>query len=381
MDPLDRRRFLASLPLLATTGLLSADAAETPRLIPRQRNPDNLESPFDALQGFLTPNRLFYVRNHFAAPQGIDPSAWRLQVSGAVQRPLELTLAQLRELPSRTMPLTLECAGNGRAFLTPKAKGVPWQLGAVSTAEWTGVPLAAVLDRAGVRSSAVEVVLEGADRGAPGNEPRPPGAIHFARSLPLEKARRPEVLLAWAMNGKELMAEHGFPLRAIVGGWYGMAAVKWLTRLVLVETPFRGYWQTVDYAVWKNQGGEPALQAITEMSVKSLIARPAAGTVLAAGKDHEIAGAAWTGESEVVRVEVSTDEGRTWSDARLRGEVVPFAWRLWTHTWRPAAPGKYVLMARATDRRGRTQPSAHDPARRNYMVSYVLPVPVEVRAG
>src|SRR5207244_2932017 len=138
----------------------------------------------------------FYVRNHFPTP-ALDAKAWRLRVEGAVDRPLELTLDQVRDLPSRTLAVTLECAGNGRAFLVPKAKGVPWELGAVSTAEWTGVPLAAVLDKAGVRPGAVEVILEGADRGEPANDPKPPGAIAFARSLPLAKARKPEVLLAW----------------------------------------------------------------------------------------------------------------------------------------------------------------------------------------
>src|SRR5262249_45961604 len=144
-----------------------------------------------ALDSFLTPNELFYVRNHFPQP-AVDAKAWRLKVEGAVERPLELTVEQVRELPSRTLPLTLECAGNGREFLVPKTKGVQWGLGAVSTAEWTGVPLGVVLERAGVRPGAVEVILEGADRGVPGNEPKPVTPIAFARSLPLDKARRPE---------------------------------------------------------------------------------------------------------------------------------------------------------------------------------------------
>jgi DMSO/TMAO reductase YedYZ molybdopterin-dependent catalytic subunit len=378
MHRLDRRGFLSALPLLAGTGLVVADVPDAPRLIPRQRNPDNLEFPFHSLKDFLTPNDLFYVRNHFPAPR-LGAKSWRLQVAGAVERPLELSLAQLQEMPSRTMPMTLECAGNGRAFLVPLPKGVIWHLGAVSTAEWTGVPLASVLQKAGVRPSAVEVVLEGADRGEPATDPKPPGTIHFARSLPLGKARRPEMLLAWAMNGKELSPDHGFPLRAVAGGWYGMAAVKWLTRVVVVERPFRGYWQTVDYAVWKRRGDEPSLEPITEMDVKSSIARPAAGAVLAAGSDHEISGAAWGGESDVVGVEVSTDGGRTWSAASLQGRPVPFAWRLWSCTWQRPAPGEYVLMARATDRRGRVQAMRRDPDRRNYMISHILPTPIEVR--
>jgi DMSO/TMAO reductase YedYZ molybdopterin-dependent catalytic subunit len=376
---LDRRLFLrhaglAALPLLAA----AEDRADAPHLIPRQRNPENLEFPFAALDSFLTPNNLFYVRNHFAAPS-LDAKAWRLRVAGAVERPLELTLEEVRELPSRSLAVTLECAGNGRSFLVPKTKGVQWDLGAVSTAEWTGVPLGAVLEKAGVRAGAVEVILEGADRGEPGNDPRPPGAVAFARSLPLAKARKPEVLLAWQMNGKELPPEHGYPLRAVVGGWYGMASVKWLTRLVVVERPFRGYWQTVDYAVWNRGGPEPSLDPITDMEPKASIARPAADEVLPAAADYRIHGAAWAGEPEVAKVEVSTDGGKTWAEATLLGKPVPFAWRLWEYTWRRPTTGKHTLLARATDVRGREQPLERDPGRRNYVITHVRPTPVEVR--
>jgi DMSO/TMAO reductase YedYZ molybdopterin-dependent catalytic subunit len=378
---LDRRDFLcaaglASLPLLAGVSLAAAD---TPGLIPRQRNPENLEFPFSSLDSFLTPNDLFYIRNHFVAPQ-LDARAWHLEVAGAVERPLKLTLEEIRNLPSTTRAMTLECAGNGREFLNPKTKGVQWALGAVSTAEWTGTPLAAVLDRAGLKSGAVEVVLEGSDHGEPGNEPKPPGPVAFARSLPLAKARKSEVMLAWAMNGKELPPAHGFPLRAVVGGWYGVASVKWLTRVVVVEKPFQGYWQTVDYASWVKVAGAPTLEAITEMQPKASIARPSAGEVLAAGKDVRIRGAAWAGEQEVALVEVSTDAGRTWDKASLLGKAVPLAWRLWEYTWHTPAAGNYTLMARATDSRGRGQPRERDPGRRGYVVNHLVPTPVEVRA-
>jgi DMSO/TMAO reductase YedYZ molybdopterin-dependent catalytic subunit len=383
---LNRRLFLhraglATLPLLASTNLWAgAQDRPAPRLITRQDNPENLEFPFATLDGFITPNNLFYVRNHFPTPQ-VNAKSWRLDVSGAVERPLRLSLDEVRELPSTTQAVTLECAGNGRTFLTPRAKGVQWDLGAVSTAEWTGTPLAVVLEKAGVRPSAVEVVLEGADRGKPTTEPTPPGEIAFARSLPLSQARKPEVLLAWAMNGKELPAAHGFPLRAVVGGWYGMASVKWLTRLVVVDKPFQGYWQTVDYSGWVRSGGEPTLEAITAMEVKASIARPAAGEVVPAGADCRIHGAAWAGEADVTKVEVSTDGGRSWEEATLTGKAVPFAWRLWEYTWRKPAAGKYTLMARATDSRNRVQPRERDPGRRSYVINHTVPTPVEVRAG
>jgi DMSO/TMAO reductase YedYZ molybdopterin-dependent catalytic subunit len=383
---LDRRLFLhraglAALPLLAPATLRADDKDRpAPRLITRQSNPENLEFPFWALDGFITPSNLFYVRSHFPTPH-LDAGAWRLEVGGAVERPLRLTLEEVRGLKAVTRAATLECAGNGRASLSPKTKGVQWDLGAVSTAEWTGVPLAAVLEKAGVRPGAVEVVLEGADRGKPGTEPLPPGEVAFARSLPMSKARKPEVLLAWAMNGRDLPPAHGFPLRAVVAGWYGMASVKWLTRVVVVEKPFQGYWQTVDYSTWTRAADQPTLDSITAMHVKASIARPAAGEVLPPGTDTRIHGAAWSGEDEVAKVEVSTDGGRSWEEATLLGTVVPFAWRLWEYTWRKPAAGKYTLIARATDGRGTTQPRERDPGRRNYVINHLLPTAVEVRAG
>jgi DMSO/TMAO reductase YedYZ molybdopterin-dependent catalytic subunit len=347
-------------------------------LIVRERNPDNLEMPFDTLDGFLTPTERFYVRNHFTAP-ALDAWGWKLRVVGAVQRPLELSYDELLAFPSRTAALTLECAGNGRSFLEPKAKGVQWGLGAVGTAEWTGVPLSAVLERAGVNPGAVDVVLEGADRGEPKNEPKPAGTLAFARGLPLAKALRPEVLLAYKMNGAPLPPAHGRPVRAVVGGWYGMASVKWLVRVTVTDRPFLGYDQTVDYAVWDRRDGPPSLLPLTEIEVKASIARPSAGEVVAAGKDYTVRGAAWAGPGDVTKVEVSTDGGATWEAAQLTGAAVPLAWRLWKYSWKAPRPGKHVLVARATDSRGRTQPMRRDPDRRAYVINHVIPTPVEAR--
>src|SRR5262249_16836123 len=200
----------------------------------------------------------------------------------AVERPLELSLDELHKLDAKTMRLTMECAGNSRVFLTPAARGVNWQFGAVGNAEWTGVPLAGVVERAGVKKTAVERTLEGCDTGTVA-DPQSPGTIPFARSLPLDKASRPEVILAWGMNGKDLTAAHGAPLRAIVGGWYGMASVKWLTRIILTERPFQGFFQSLDYTYFERAHGLATLVPITEMQVKSLIARPTQGESIAAG--------------------------------------------------------------------------------------------------
>ncbi len=369
---------LATLPLLWGGRLLGEDKPAT-LLVPREKNPDNLEFPFNTLDSFLTPNDRFYVRNHFVAP-AIEAMTWRLKVVGAVKEPLEVTYDQLLALTAETRTVTMECAGNGRAFLNPKAKGVQWELGAVSTAKWKGVPLSALLEKAGVKPEAVDVVLEGGDLGDLKGDIKPAGRWPFVRGLPLEKARKSDVLLAYQMNDAVLSKDHGFPLRAVVGGWYGMASVKWLSRIVVTDKTYLGYDQSIDYAVWEGSNGLASLTPITDMQVKASIARPIAGEVLPPNKDYRVHGAAWTGGGATIdKVEVSADGGKTWSAAKLLGKDVPLAWRLWEHTWRTPGTGKHVLMARATDTKGRTQPMERDPDRRNYMISHVLPA--EVRVG
>lgn len=378
--PLSRRDFLSqaatAAALLGAPHWLHADTPAA-KLISRVKDPVNLEFPFAALDSFLTPSDLFYIRNHYDVPK-LDARTFRLEVKGAVRKPLSLSLDDLRKLKEVKLPLTLECAGNGRSFLRPKQKGVPWELGAVSTAEWTGVPLSAVLEMAGVEKDAVDVILDGADKGDPKKEIQPPDPISFSRSLPLGKALKPETLLAWKMNGKELTPDHGYPLRGVVGGWYGMASVKWLTRIIVTKTPYLGFDQTIDYAIWTTEDGLDRLTPITETDVKASIARPFAGETIAPGKPYRIHGAAWAGESEVTKVEVSTDGGKSWSAAKLLGKAIPFCWRLWEHAWTPTA-GTTTVIARATDKRGRVQPMKHDPRRRNYMISMVQPTAVVVK--
>ena len=355
-------------------------------LITRQSQPRNLESPFWALSGPITPNHRFYVRSHFPEVPALDPATWTLTVEGAVERPCAIGYDELTAMPSRDVTATLECAGNGRVFLKPPAKGVQWERGAVSTAVWTGVPLRDLLERAGVRPGAVEVVLEGADRGKLSEEPKSPGEISFARSLPLERAtaREADVLLAWRMNGETLTPAHGFPLRAVVPGWYAMASVKWLTRLAVVDRPFAGFFQTVDYSYWERGGGEdglpPQMRPITDLDVKAQIARPAPGESLPRGTEFRVFGAAGGGGgAPVEKVEVSADGGQTWREARLLGEATPNAWRLWEFPWRtPDEPGAHSLVARATDARGNAQPAEHDPGRCGYRVNFPVPVEFDV---
>src|SRR4030088_570474 len=279
-------------------------------LIIRQKEPTNLETPFDQLDSFLTPTELFYIRSHFPAPK-LDLASYQLRIDGAVRNPLYLSYQELQDIPSETRVATLECAGNSRVFLVPQVAGAQWELGAVGNAEWTGVPLGALLERAGLEEDACEIVLEGADRGTPKEEPVPPGPIAYARSLPRDKAIQRDVLIAYQMNGRDLSPDHGYPVRAIVPGHYGMASVKWLTRIHAVREPFLGYWQTSDYGYWDYLEGRAVRRALGEMKLKSEIVRPRVYETLAPNQVYTVCGAAGVGETEVTGVAVSTDGGRT----------------------------------------------------------------------
>jgi DMSO/TMAO reductase YedYZ molybdopterin-dependent catalytic subunit len=303
--------------------------------IVRSEAPLNLEMPFSILDSFLTPTKSFYVRTHFPIP-AIDRDAWWLQVEGEVEKPFSINYEQLTALESVTAPVTLECAGNNRNFLEPKVKGVQWRLGAVGTAEWTGVRLSTLLGRAIPKANASEVILEGADGGMLEDPKSPPGESRFARSIPLEKARR-DVLLAYKMNGEDLPPEHGFPVRAIVPGWYAMASIKWLQRIIVADRPFSGYYQTIDYTYWQRtdyghwQRGEEIaeLTPLSELQIKAEIARPAEGEIVRANTSVCVRGAAWACDAEITKVELSTDGGVTWNPAELLGDSKTNAWRFW----------------------------------------------------
>jgi DMSO/TMAO reductase YedYZ molybdopterin-dependent catalytic subunit len=345
--------------------------------IVRSEDPPNLEMPFETLDGFITPTKSFYVRTHFPVPK-VDKNAWRLRIEGEVEKPLEIDYDELVKLPSKKIPVTLECAGNNRSFLEPKVKGVQWGLGAVGNAEWTGVPLSIWLDRAGVRSTAREIILEGADCGKLEDPKSPPGELNFARSIPLEKAQ--DVLLAYKMNDVDLPPEHGYPVRAIVPGWYAMASIKWLQRIVLTAHPFNGYYQTLDYAFWKRQGNNAELVPLSKMEIKAEIARPHEGETVPTNSNVRVQGAAWIGEGEITNVELSVDGGKNWSKTKLLGESKPNAWRLWEFDWKtPDQSGSATLIARATDSTGRSQPSERDWDRGTYMINHLLPITVEVK--
>jgi DMSO/TMAO reductase YedYZ molybdopterin-dependent catalytic subunit len=306
--------------------------------------------PLEALRRDVTPPGLHYILTHFDIPD-IDPAAWHLRISGAVERALELSMAALRKDPAITVPVTLECAGNGRSLLSPRPMSQPWVLEGVGTAHWTGVPLAYLLGKAGVLQNAVEVVFTGTDAGVQGGVPH-----HYARSLPIREALRADVVLAYKMNGAELPPQHGYPLRLVVPGWYGMASVKWLQSIEVVTTPFTGYQQQVAYRF--QESADDAGTPVSRIRVRSLMVPPgipefftrkrilSPGPVLLEGR-------AWSGEGAVTGVEVGIDG--TWLPAQLDKPAGGFAWRKWTLPW-VADPGEHVLSCRATDATGATQP-------------------------
>lgn len=335
--------------------------------------PENSETPLEAQAGWVTPNRLFFVRNHFSPPR-IDLDTWRLSVEGCVRRPRQWTWQELNELPQRTVFATVECAGNGRSFLRPRADGVQWAAGAIGHAEWTGVPLREILDDAQLDAHAVEILCQGADQGT---EPDHTETMHFERSLPLEKALDADTLLALRMNGELLEPDHGFPLRLFVPGWYGVAWVKWLERIVAIERPFRGYFQSVKYTVKERRGPAAETVVVGPMAVKSEILRPRQGDVLGLGPNR-IVGLAWAGEEAVARVEISTNAGGDWRPAELIGPRAAYSWTLFEATWQIETAGEYSLCARAVSESGCAQPHAHDPLHGGYMITFSRHIMVHV---
>ncbi|MEW6581814.1 MAG: sulfite oxidase, partial [Actinomycetota bacterium] len=330
-------------------------------LVVHRAHPLNCETSVPALiGGVVMPNAHFYVRNHFAIPV-LDPSAWRLDVTGLVERPLSLSLRDLQRMRTQALVVTLECAGNGRSRLDPRVEGEQWDLGAVSTAEWTGVPLVEVLDRAGATAAAREVVFRGADAGAvPGRA----GPVHYERSLTVDDARDSEALLAYAMNGEPLPVQHGYPVRLVVPEWYGMASVKWLTGIAVVAARFDGHYQAGTYFFERERDGRVTREPVTLQRVRALVTEPEPGQAVERG-DVPVRGVAWSGAAPVARVEVSLGD-RDWREARLVGDRSGHGWQWWELIARVERPGALTIRARATDLAGRTQPEVPDWNRLGY---------------
>ena len=306
------------------------------------------------------PSRHFYLRNHFAIPK-LDGERYRLSIGGLVERPFELSLSELHNLPSESRVVTLECAGNGRCSFDPAVPGEPWGLGAVSTGEWTGVPLVGLLDRAGMRSGAREIIFRGADGGRVADADAP---IRFERSLPVDRIREMDALLAYAMNGEPLSVPHGYPLRLIVPDWYAVASVKWLTEIVVTDGIFDGHFQTAKYWYEWVRDGREEREPVTLLNVRALIVAPGSGMKLPQG-DTAIRGVAWSGAASIAKVDVSLNDG-PWQEARMVGEPRRGGWQWWELLTSLDQVGPLVVRARATDLAGRAQPDEAEWNRLGY---------------
>jgi len=313
----------------------------------------DLESPVEYFNTWLTPVPHFFVRNHMHEPSELSAEDWRLTVGGEVEKSLTLTLAELSKLETHSVVNTLECAGNGRSLHRPQVPGIQWGKGGVSTARFSGPRLRDVLQRAALKSAGKHVMFRGLDE-VPGKVPP------FIRSIPIEKALDSDTLIATHMNGAPLTKHHGFPARALVPGWVGAASCKWLTEIKVLETEFAGNFMNPGYR-FPNQPGKPGepvkpedTHPLTSLNVKSVISGPSDGGSVKAGALH-VHGAAWAGEADIVKVEVSTDDGATWNPGKLGHEQAHYAWRLWSFDWKGKA-GDYSVQSRATDSQGRTQP-------------------------
>jgi DMSO/TMAO reductase YedYZ molybdopterin-dependent catalytic subunit len=325
--------------------------------------------PLEILREPITPPGLHYLLIHWDIPE-VDAATWRLELGGLVADALELSLADLQARPRRTVAVTLECAGNGRALLPGHEASQPWLTEAVGTAEWTGTPLAPLLDEAGLRSGAREIVFTGLDRGFQG------GVEHdYERALTIDEAMREEVILAYEMNGAPLLPQHGFPVRLVVPGWYGMTHVKWLRAITAIADEFRGWQQEEAYRI----DGVP----VTRILPRSLLIPPGIPDFLTrertiGGGHTTLRGRAWSGWAPIERVEVSTNGGEAWHDAVLEEPVGRWAWRGFAYDWEAAA-GRHELCCRATDAAGNVQPLEGEWNSGGYCNNAVHRVPVTVR--
>jgi sulfane dehydrogenase subunit SoxC len=333
--------------------------------------------PLEALRYDVTPVGLHYLLVHYDIPV-VDAETWRLRIGGRVRGELELSLDELRARPAVREPVTMECAGNGRAQLAPRPFSQPWLLEAVGTGEWGGTPLRPLLEEAGLGDAAVEVLFTGLDRGTEAGIEQ-----SYERSLPLDEALRDEVLLAYELNGRPLPPQHGFPLRLVVPGWYGMTNVKWLDRVTVLDHRYDGYQQRQAYRLREEEGEDGEL--VTRVAPRALLVPPGIPDFhtrerFVTETPVTIEGRAWSGWGPIAAVDVSTDGGAAWSPASLTAPPGPWAWAAWSFEWEPAAAGRYELCCRARDEAGNEQPLESRWSLGGYANNAVQRVPVTVRS-
>jgi sulfite oxidase len=342
--------------MVAAGVLLRAEDRPKRDMLVRSVRPEDLEMPLSGFSDYITPIEHFFVRTHVYVPT-VSANEWRLKVEGVVGTPLSLAMEDLKKLPSVELVAVVECAGNGRGFYAPTVPGLQWTNGSVGNGRWRGVRLADILERAGIKDSAREILFDGADA--------PIGSMpDFQRSIPVKKALDGHTLLAYEMNGETLPVKHGFPLRVVAPGWAGDSWVKWLTSIRVLDKEHDGFWMKSAY----RHPGKPVapgtavapdqMQPVTSLRVKSVIATPADGAQVVAGKALTIRGVAWSGDaSPVTAVDVSVDNGRTWKAASLDpGQRTQFGWRQWESNWTPSQEAYYTILARARDEAGNMQP-------------------------
>ncbi|MFL6443854.1 MAG: sulfite oxidase [Candidatus Sulfotelmatobacter sp.] len=350
-----RRQWLFGLAAATTIA-----RAQQPITIPGKQSmlvhndqPEDLETPLARYETWLTPNDVFFVRQHLPRPQ-VNENTYALSLQGRVTKPLQLSLAELRKLPQQTVAATLECTGNARGFFRPRVPGIQWGRGAIGNAEWSGPRLSDVLKLAGSNVDSAYVTFNGADNGVAKTP-------DFIRSMPMSKALHPATLLALRMNGDVLPELHGFPVRLIVPGWDGTSWVKWVTSISVADQADAGFFMMPAYRFPEHPvppGGAANpedLKVIEGMPVKSFITSPEDQQQIKPGPSI-VKGIAWAGEERITSVAVSTDGGIRWSEAELSPQNLPFAWRLWTYKWQPPQPGYYTILSRATDSAGHVQP-------------------------
>lgn len=375
MLSITRRAFVRLAAALSLAPSAIAAGVRNARMLQMNGYPGNAETPLDLLTDYLTPNDLFFVRSHWI-PQMPDAKTWTLTVDGEVDRPLTLSMSDLRAMPRAEATCVLQCAGNGRALHQPVLPGVQWRYGAVGNARWRGVRVRDVLGRAGVRATAKHLHTFGSDK--------PPGSVPaFHRSIELTKAMD-DAILAWEMNGEPLPPLHGAPLRLIVPGWAGDHWMKWLMRISAQPEAQKGFYMETAYR-WPNNPGAPGvafkpeeMSPVTSMFVKSNIT--AAPSKARIGKAATIRGFAFSGAPDIAKVEVSDDDGATWNAADLDSRHDPYAWRLWSYRWTPRAKGTAKIFARATDSKGSVQPREAIWNQSGYLYNGWHSVDVEVTA-
>lgn len=336
--------------------------------------PENQETPIHHIRKWRTPEKNVYRRNHFSYPT-IAPNYFLLPIEGKVKNPLIFNFNDLLFMPSKTITMVLECSGNKRSYFNPKVYGDQWKDGAISQGAWKGVSLHHLLTLAGLDSSAKEVVFEGHDFG-----PRTDleGIFSYARSLPLSKALHPDSLIAYELNGAPIPFKHGHPLRLIVPQWYGMASVKWLKKITVIDHEFKGPFQSIDYVYYPHMEDDLEKRSVTSIHVNSTIQQPMPYELLNTGT-HKILGIAYSGEGKIEEVALSFDMGKTWDSANLKeSHSNPYSWTFWDYTWNVNKKGEYIIMSRAKDSNGNVQPLNSEWNRKGYGYNAIYTIKVKV---